>query len=126
MLREGGHSVWQCYPKWKIERRWNNFFMRNDGWEDEIYKELKGEVSVSRISNPAKDALKRYVNFFLQDSNISYIRIYGSSIESYQLPLYVSNRLVLMEMMRQLTFLHEHVWHKKSATTNLPFIVGEY
>jgi len=34
--------------------------------------------------------------------------------------------MLLMEMMRQLTHLHEHVWQKKSATSNLPIIVGEY
>lgn len=42
------------------------------------------------------------------------------------MPRYVNNRLILMEMMRQLAYLHEHVWHKKSATTKLPIIVGEY
>lgn len=34
--------------------------------------------------------------------------------------------MLLMEMMRQLTYLHEHVWQKKLATSNLPIIVGEY
>jgi len=31
-----------------------------------------------------------------------------------------------MEMMRQLALLHEQVWQKKSATSNLPIDVGEY
>lgn len=33
---------------------------------------------------------------------------------------------MLMEMMRQLNYLHEKVWQKKSDTSNLPIQVGEY
>lgn len=47
-------------------------------------------------------------------------------MDPYQLPIYVSNKLIIMEMIRQLAFLHEHVWHKKSTTTNLSVIVGEF
>ena len=83
--------------------------MRNDGWEYAIYKELKGEVAVPRISNSAQQALRRHGDFFVHHQQYSYIRIYGSDIEPYQLPRYVSNRLMLMEMMRQLTHLHERV-----------------
>lgn len=50
-FRKGTYPVWQCYPKWKIERRWSSFFMRNDGWEYEIDKEIKAEVTVQIISN---------------------------------------------------------------------------
>lgn len=117
---KGNVYVWRCYPKWRIERRWNDFMMRNDGWEFEIYKDFKGEITVPRISNSAQEALKRHGDFFVHRQHYSYIRIYGSDIEPYQLSRYVSNRLMLMEMMQQLTHLHEKVWQKKSATTNLP------
>jgi len=30
--------------------------MKNDGWEYKIYKEIKGEITVARISNSAQDA----------------------------------------------------------------------
>lgn len=125
LIAKGNVSIWRCYPKWRIER-WNDFVIRNDGWEFVIYKELKGDVTVPRISNSAQQALKRHGDFFVHHQHYSYIRIYGSNIEPYQLPRYVSNRLMLMEMMRQLTHLHERVWHKKSTTTNLPIQVGEY
>lgn len=48
------------------------------------------------------------------------------TFEPYQLPRYVSNKVLLMEMMRYLAYLHEHIWQMKSATSNLPIIVGEY
>jgi len=46
--------------------------------------------------------------------------------QPYQLPRFMSNKLLLMEMMRQLAFLHEQVWQKKSTTSNFPIIVSEY
>lgn len=44
-------TIWKCYPKWMIERRWESFEMMNDGCEYLIYKEIKGKVAVARISN---------------------------------------------------------------------------
>lgn len=46
-----GSAIWKCHLKWKVERRWDGFVMRNDGWKYLIYKEIKGEVVVARISN---------------------------------------------------------------------------
>lgn len=79
LIMEGSHAVWKCYPKWRFERRWNSYFMRNDGWQYEIYKELKREVSISRISNSTKYALKRYGDFFLQTSISSISKFMGLS-----------------------------------------------
>lgn len=52
-VEKGIYVVWKCYRKWKVERRWDSFFMKNDGWKYEIYKELKGEITVTKISNSA-------------------------------------------------------------------------
>ena len=41
-IEKGNYVVWRCYPKWKIEWRWDYYTMKNDGWEFDIYKELKG------------------------------------------------------------------------------------
>lgn len=29
-IMKGNVSMWRCYPKWRIERRWNDFMMRNN------------------------------------------------------------------------------------------------
>jgi len=125
-IQKGNYAVWKCYPKWKVERRWDSFTMKNDGWEFDIYKELKGETTIPRISNSTQDALRKHGDFFVHHQHYCYIRIYGSTVEPYQLPKFLSNCLLLMEMMRQLTHLHEKVWQKKSATSNLPIQVDEY
>lgn len=43
ILEKGNYPVWQFYSLWRLERRWNNFFKRNDVWDYEIYKEIKGK-----------------------------------------------------------------------------------
>lgn len=65
--------------------------MRNDGWKYEIYKELKGEITIARISNSTEDALRKHGDFFIHHQHYSYICVYGSIVEPYQLPRYVSN-----------------------------------
>lgn len=64
-VKKGKYAIWNCYPKWKIERRWNSFVIRNDGWEYLIYKEIKGEVAVAKISNSTQDALRKHGDFFI-------------------------------------------------------------
>lgn len=100
--------------------------MKSDGWEYEIYKELKGEINVARIFNSSQHTLRKHGDFYIHHQHYSYIRLYGSTVEPYQLPRYVKNRMLLMEMMRQFTYLHEYVWQNKSTTSNLLIIVGEY
>lgn len=112
-VKKGMYVVWNCYSKWKLERRWDSFMMRNDGWEYLINKEIKGEVVVTRISNSIQDALRKHGDIFIQHEDYSYIRLYGSAMEPYLLPRYVSNRIFLMEMMRHLVSLHENVWQNK-------------
>jgi len=62
---DGDLTIWKCYLKWRIERRWESFKMMNDGWEYLIYKEIKSEVVVAKISNSNQDALKRHGDFFI-------------------------------------------------------------
>lgn len=65
LIQRGTYAIWKCYPKWRIERRWENNMMKSDGWVYEIYKELKGEITVVRISNSAQDALRKHGDFFI-------------------------------------------------------------
>lgn len=118
--------VWRSYSKCWLESRWDYYAIRNDGWEYQIYKEIKGKQMVKRISNSTIEAICRHANYFLEDPAHTYIWVYGSEVKSYLLPRYASNCLILMEFCRQLLLLYENVWKKKNATTNLPISVGEY
>lgn len=88
------------YPRWWVKNRWHDFAMRNDGWEYKIYKEIKGEHLVKRIIDLAVEALRGHVNFYLEEANATYIRVYGSKEAPYRLSRYASDKLILMEFCR--------------------------
>lgn len=126
ILNNPKKSIWRAYPKWWLESRWDHYAMRNDGWEYQIYKEIKGNQMVKRIFDSAIEAIRGHAYYLLEDPTHTYIRVYGYEVRPYLLPRYADNRLILMEFCRQLLFLYENVWKKKNATTNLPISIGEY
>lgn len=79
--------------------------MKNDEWEYAIYKEIKGELVVKRISNAIIQAISAHANFYLQYVDYTYIKVYGFKELPLLLPRYASERLILMEFVRQLLFL---------------------
>lgn len=67
-----------------------------------------------------------HADFYLQYTDHTYIRVYGSEDQPLLLPRYASDKLVLMEFSRQLLFLKERVWRKKDATINLLISIASY
>lgn len=94
--------------------------------EYDIYKDIKGESVVKRISDAAIQAISIHANFFLQDADFTYIRVYGSEEQPLLLSRYASDRLILMEFARQPLFLKVKVLKKKNATINLPISISRY
>lgn len=66
-----------AYPKFNKVEEWNHIHMRIDEWEFSIIKELKGPQHVLRISINAMDFLKKFIDFYLEDFDNSFIRVYG-------------------------------------------------
>ena len=119
--------IWWSYPRFQLERRWDEFKMMNDGFECQIYKEIKRTINMTRISEATIQALRGHAYFYLEEMNATYIRVYGSIEPPYRLTCYASDRFILMELCRHLSYLHEKVWCKKGATTcKLPIRIGEY
>lgn len=112
--------VCKAYPRWWLESKWGYYAMRNDGWEFQIYKEIKGRHMVKRISDSTVDAIQGHVDYFMEDPTHTYIWVYGSQVRPYVFPRYASNHFILMEFCRKLLLLYENVWKKKNGTTNLP------
>lgn len=126
-LHDKDKPVWRSYPKFLVENRWDEFKMMNEGLECWVYKDVKGSTEMTRISDAAFLALHEHVDFYLEETNATYIRVYGSNQAHYRLPQYASNRLILMEFYGHLLHLHEKVWCKKGDTTcKLPITIGEY
>jgi len=77
-LGKKGIPVWNVYPKWWYHNKFRHYYKRNDEWEYAIYKEIKGESVVRRIFDAAIQAINVHANFYLQYTNYTYIRVYGS------------------------------------------------
>lgn len=74
--------------------------MITDDWEFVIIKEMKGPHHVPRISTNIVDFLKRFVNFYLEYFDKSYIRVYGANITPLKLSCYLTDRMVFMEFFK--------------------------
>lgn len=101
--------IWCSYPKWWYYKV-RHFYERNDLWEYEIYKDIKWESVMKRISYVAIQAIRVHADFYLQYVDYTYIKVYGCEEQPLLLPKYASDRLVLMEFAKQLLFLKERVW----------------
>ena len=56
-----------------------------------------------RMSMGVMKLVKEYGAWFIQFPTFSYIRVQGFSIEPYKLPRYPTDKMVLLELTRQLT-----------------------
>lgn len=77
------------YPKFYKVEEWNHTHMRIDEWEFTIIKEMKGPQHVNRISINAIKFLKIFVNFYLEENDNSYIRVYDAYVTSLKIPCYL-------------------------------------
>lgn len=90
-LGKKGILAWNVYPKWWYHIKFRYYYERNDEWEYAIYKEIKGESVVKRISDAAIHAISVHVDFYLQYTDYTYIRVYGSEEQPLLLPRYDSD-----------------------------------
>jgi len=64
-LGKKGIPVWRVYLKWWYHNKFQHFYERTDQWEYSIYKDIKGESMVKRISDVAIQAINVHENFYL-------------------------------------------------------------
>lgn len=99
----------------------------NKGFKGRIYDEIISKKNVCKISDQAIAALKGHTDFYMEDSNSTYIKVYGSKETPWKLPHYASDQLILMEFSRHLLNVHNKVWVRKASPTyQLPIIIGGY
>lgn len=117
--------MWQAYPKWWYHNKFQHLCERADRWKYDIYKDIKGEFIVKRISDATIQTISVHAYFFLHNADHTFFKFYGSEERPLFLPRYANDRLILMEFARQLLFLKEKVW-KKNMTINLPISIARY
>jgi len=101
--------ICRSYPRFLLENRWDEFKMMNDGFECRIYEEIKGNDNMTRKSETAIQVLRGHADFYLEEADATYIKVYGSIEPPYRLSCYTSDRFILMELCKYLLYLHEKV-----------------
>lgn len=104
-LGKKGYLIWHIYPKRWYNNNLRHYYERSDQWEYEIYKHIKEKFVVKKISDASIQAISAHADFYLQYVDHTYIRVNGSEEQPLLLPRFASDRLILMEFVRQLLFL---------------------
>lgn len=116
-----------AHPKWYKEEDWNDIQLRIDEQKFTILKELKGANHVPKFSLEDLEFLKRFVDFYLEDSDNSYIKFYDADVVPLKIPCYLSNIMVLLEFLRQEFYFQDNFTKEnKKATIKMPITCGYY
>lgn len=99
-IKKGQLKVYDCYPQLRLHEK--QFRRVNDMFTMYLTRLLQGGLHM-RLSKGAMALVEKYGSWFIQFPTFSYIRIQGCSYHPYHLPRYPTDRMVLLEVVRQLT-----------------------
>ena len=96
----------------------------NDVFSMRIVRTLQKRPHI-RMSMGAMKLVEEYGAWFIQFPTFSYIRVQGFSTEPYKLPRYPTDKMVLLELTRQLTAYDKIQKGKKKLGLQFPISIGE-
>lgn len=117
--KENQFPVYDCYPQLHMEEKFH-FKGVNDTFFMHITRTLQGGLH-QRLSQESMDFISRFKYWYIQYPKFTYIRIQGFSRSPYKLPTYPTNRVVLLEVVRQLEgyMTVQRDKQKKAGTSSL-------
>lgn len=118
--------VWEYYDQLMIKNQGNHFRRVNDSffamWKCMFDKSLQKE----RLSKAAYNRVPHFGCVFLQFPTFTYIRIGCFSGEPFILPRYPFDKIVLMDLSRQLIYVHEKQSQAHKSGLKFPESIGRY
>ena len=85
--------------------------------EDDYAKRMSDEASINII--------KIYA-YYIQFKTFTYLRVVGVTINPKKLLRYLSNRLILLEIAKQLTFVYDRGRRQHKKTWVWPITIGAF
>jgi len=113
----------QCYPQLHLKSI-NHYTRFNDAFAMFVIKKLRGEFH-KRLSNAAREFISAYGHWYTQHERYTYLRIQGFTSYPYRLPRYPTNRMVMLEVTRQLLELIRLQKLKKKGGIQFPLRLGQ-
>ena len=94
--------------KKKLSPQRKEYKIVNDAFIFAIIRFIEGDYA-KRLSDQAKDQITTIGAYFIQFQTFTYIWVGGASINPKKLPRYPSDKLVIMELSRQIKSAYERV-----------------
>ncbi|KAH9305342.1 hypothetical protein KI387_009746, partial [Taxus chinensis] len=87
---------------------------------------LDGDLKANRVSKEAWEAVSRIGSIFIRFADFTYLRVTRFSGEPLKLPRYPNDRLVIMELSRQLVEMHDLQSKRHKSIGCFPTTMGHY
>ena len=112
----------KCYPQLHLHNT-KDFKMFYDAFAMKMVRVLQG-TPARRLSQEVEAKVKKYMSWFIQFPQFTYIRVAGSTVCPKRLPRYPSDKVVLMELARQLEHCDKTMKLKGEAGVPLSLVIG--
>ena len=119
------YIVYPQLVKKKLSPQSKEYRIVNDAFVFAIIRFIEGNYA-KRLSDQAKDHITTIGAYFIQFRTFTYIRIGGASINPKKLPRYPSDKLVIMELSRQIESAYEMVKKQRRPCWEWSLTVGAY
>ncbi|KAH9297391.1 hypothetical protein KI387_029073, partial [Taxus chinensis] len=87
---------------------------------------INPELRKTRVLDEAWAEVSKWGCIFLQFKKFTYLRVVMYSGDPFCLPRYLGDRLILMELVRQLLDFHKFQQSKHKAAVSFPISIGRY
>lgn len=118
----GQYLVHECYPQLHLHNT-KDFKMFYDAFAMKMVRVLQG-TPARRLSLEAETKVKKYRSWFIQFPQFTYIRVAGSTVCPKKLPRYPPNKIVVMELARQLEHYDKTMKLKGKVGVSLSLVIG--
>lgn len=111
---------YDCYPQLQLKEK---NFRDHDAFLMYITRALQGGTH-NRLSHESKSLISRYGSWFIQFPKFTYIKIQGFTGRPYRFPIYPTNRMVLLEVLKQLETYQSFKRIRRKAAVSFLFFIG--
>lgn len=117
------HKVYECYPQLNMHKI-EHYRRVNDAFTMYIIRLLQGGIHKG-LSKEATKLVEKYGSWHIQFPTFTYLRIRGFRIEPYRLPMYLTDKIILLEVVRQLLDYDFLQKEKHRTRITLPIALGK-
>lgn len=118
----GQYLVHECYPQLHLHNN-KDYKMFCDAFAMKTVRVLQG-TPAKRLSSEAEARIKKFGSWFIQFPQFTYIRVAGSTVCPKRLPRYPPDKVVLLELARQLEHYDRIMKNEGKTGVSFSIIIG--